>query len=66
MGVRVQRDAHVGMAQPLRHHFRLDASQEHECGVGVTEVVKAKMSKATSLDYAGPGAPEIGGIHGCP
>jgi len=21
MGVRVQRDAHVGMAQPLRHHF---------------------------------------------
>ena len=41
MGVGVERDRHVGVAQPLLDDPWVDAGAQGEGGVGVAEVVQA-------------------------
>ncbi len=40
MGVRVGGDGYAGVAQSFLNHFEVDATQEHETGVGVPEIVE--------------------------
>ena len=44
MAIGVHGDPHIGVTQTIRHYPRVDASQEHEGGVDVAEVVKAEVA----------------------
>ncbi len=48
--IRVEGDPDAGVPQALGDHLRMDSLEQHECGVGVAQVMKADV-----------GEPRIGG-----
>src|SRR5579864_7630439 len=65
MRVRLQRDTDVGMAQPFRHHFRMDATGQEQGRMAMPHAVEGDAWHAGCLAQAHEAPVDIRGLrHG--